>query len=139
MLTLATEVNGIDLHTAHAICKSGSDFDTLEGSIGRAVTTYVTANPTAVLIDLSLSGGGAGNTFMATLLVAPVGGSPTEERLVNQVFHWFTAPDRLTLQTKLNDFFTALAGGNALWAWDIACAGDGAVWVAVLLTWQPGE
>lgn len=140
MQTLGAETNGIPLQTSHVICKQGSDADTLSVTVDRAVDAYVLAHAQAGLIDLDLAGGGAGNTFIATLIVFPGSVStPVEERLTNMAFHWFQASDFTTLQTKLNTALAAMAAGDALWAWDVSSAGAGAVWVAVLVTWQPGE
>jgi len=139
MQTLGAETDGILLSTAHTICKQGSDFDTLFTTVDHAVSAYVLAHPTAGLIDLDLAGGGAGNTFIATLLVHP--GSvetPTEELLSNMGFHWVQASDFTTLQSKLNAVLAALDPDASLWAWDVSSAGAGAVWIAVLVTWTPG-
>lgn len=140
MQTLGAETNGISMLTAHAVVKQGPDAGTIQDAVANAVAAYVLAHPEATLIDLDLAGGGAGNTFFATLLLVPGSVStPTEERVANMVFHWFQASDMATLQAKMNVAFPLFATGSSLWAWDVSSAGAGALWIACLVTWLPGE
>lgn len=123
----------------HFICKQANDFDSLATMVANATAAYIVLNANAQLIDVSLAGGGAGNVFMATLLVVPGDNeTPTEERLTNMAVQFFTASDHATLQSKLNAYVTSLGADIALWAWETACAGDGAVWIAMLVTYTPG-
>jgi hypothetical protein len=122
----------------HFICKQASDFDSLETAITNATAAYVLANPDAQLIDLSLAGGGAGNVFMATMLFVPGSiDTPLPERFVSMVVKYFTASDQATLQSKMNAYLGTLGGTIALWAWETSCAGNGAVWIAILVTYNP--
>jgi hypothetical protein len=144
MQTQGFETVGLPVGNGQWICRQANDISTLEQEMAQAFAAYITPplptppRPAALLYDIDLSGGGAGNVFICQALLLP-GDAESDDgvRLENQTVKWFTASDARTLQTKENAFLATLGPTVSLWAWSATCAGDGAVWGKVMVFWTP--
>lgn len=133
------EVSGLPIGTGSFIVRQANDIPTLAAEMARAMNAYVVAHPNAILFDIDLAGGGAGNVFLAQVLMLQNGGEGTRpgDLFANQHIAWFFGSDAHTLQVKENAYLATLASNLSLWAWSASCAGDGAIWGKVLVTWNP--
>lgn len=140
MQTQGFEVSGLPIGNGTFIVRQANDIPTLAAEMARGMAAYLVAHPQAILFDIDLSGGGAGNVFLAQALMIPgnIEGDPAD-MFANQEIVWFFGSDAKTLAAKENAYLLTLGPSFSLWAWSAASAGDGAIWGKVLVTWNPSE
>ena len=138
MQTQGVEVSALPIGNGSFIVRQANDIPTLSAEMQRGFDAYLIAHPNAILFDIDLTGGGAGNVFICQALMVPGNSEgPAEDMFANQEIQWFFGSDAHTLQTKENAYLLTLGPSFSLWAWSAASAGDGAIWGKVLVTWNP--
>jgi hypothetical protein len=102
--------------------------------INLSFAAVLLANPLTELVDISVSGGGAGNVFELVILYKlPTEGETLIFPLVADQFPEIGfGPDRTTMNASVNRLFTG-EPANILNFWSTACAGDGAIWMTILI------
>ncbi|MGH7605553.1 MAG: hypothetical protein ACRENK_16360 [Gemmatimonadaceae bacterium] len=136
--TQGAETDGLALLGGNTIVVQAQDFDSLAAQVATEVAKVVALHVDATLIDITLAGGGAGGTYLATLITSTQDEDlPANQALEAMTFKFFEALDAHSLQAAMQAYQDTVAAGWALWAWDVAAAGVGAKWIGVWVTWNP--
>src|SRR5262245_9959527 len=94
-------------------------------------------NPNTQLVDIVVSGGGAGQVFLVEMSYRFPAAPDTEFPAVSTLAAYIAfGPDRSTNSNSLNRILVTQQAGEFLY-WANACGGDGALWLTILV-YVPG-